>query len=139
MERTNCPIIAHPVVLAVLSIHTHEHTHSIVREDGSGVVQGPEKGEGKHLVTRLFLSELLEETTRMDEQRAAVDSCLHVGQSVVVGSHLTSCYLVVKVLKHQEGKLSKECKLSRGSNGCHSPVLIVCVGFFSFFVLADVQ
>ena len=37
--------------------HTNTHTQSGVCV---GVVQGPEKGEGKHLVTLLFLTKLLE-------------------------------------------------------------------------------
>ena len=61
-ERINCPNIAHPVVLAVVHSHTQKHTHSTMGRQrmSVGVVRGPEKGEGKHLVTPLFLTKLLE-------------------------------------------------------------------------------
>ncbi|TNN86487.1 hypothetical protein EYF80_003257 [Liparis tanakae] len=41
---------------------------------GPGVVQSPEKGEGKHLVTLLFLTKVLKETTRTDKQRSPLGS-----------------------------------------------------------------
>lgn len=59
--ETNCPIIAHPVVLAVLSTDTQTHT---MWWGARGWVRGwsgvPKRREGKHLVTPLFLTMLLE-------------------------------------------------------------------------------
>lgn len=146
-ERTNCPIIAHPVVLAVLSTHTHANWHTLYWGE-RGWVRGWSEVLRRERGNTLWPPCSWPSYWRCrDNKEGWAGQLLWFGSNSVVDSHLSlrrEIQFFIKCSKHsiQEENVSIKCKFkrSRGSNElkCGNKNLVLIVLFVCYF-LADAQ